>query len=53
MIELHAAIFSWFLCSFVAFSYALVAYHLQRGGIPLHDAVGVNSKKGATTDVKA
>ena len=27
--------------------------HLERGGIPLHDGVGKNCKKGATTDVKA
>ena len=25
-------------------------YHLERGGIPLHDAVGINCKKGATTE---
>ena len=25
-------------------------YHLGRGGMPLHDAVGINSKKGATTE---
>ena len=25
------------------------AYHIERGGIPLHDAVGINCKKGATT----
>ena len=24
-------------------------YHLERGGMPLHDAVGINFKKGATT----
>ena len=24
-------------------------YHLEKGGMPLHDAVGVNCKKGATT----
>ena len=24
-------------------------YHLERGVMPLHDAVGINSKKGATT----
>ena len=28
-------------------------YHLQRGGMPLHDAVGINCQKGATTDFKA
>ena len=25
-------------------------YHLRRGGMPLHDAVGINCKNGATTD---
>ena len=25
-------------------------YHQERGGIPLHDAVGINCKKGATTE---
>ena len=25
-------------------------YHLERGGMPLHDAVGINHKKGATTE---
>ena len=25
-------------------------YHLERDGIPLHDAVGMNCKKGATTE---
>ena len=25
-------------------------YHLERDGMPLHDAVGINSKKGATTE---
>ena len=24
-------------------------YHLERGGVPLHDVVGINCKKGATT----
>ena len=27
-------------------------YHLDWGGMPLHDAVGINSKKGATTEHK-
>ena len=27
-----------------------VGYHLERGGMPLHDAVGINSKKGETTE---
>ena len=22
-------------------------YHMERGGVPLHDAVGINCKKGA------
>ena len=25
-------------------------YHLHRDGMPLHDAVGINCKKGATTE---
>ena len=25
-------------------------YHMERGGMPLHDVVGINSKKGATTE---
>ena len=25
-------------------------YHLERGGMPLHDAVGINCKKDATTE---
>ena len=25
-------------------------YHMERGVIPLHDAVGINCKKGATTE---
>ena len=25
-------------------------YHIERGGMPLHDAVGINCKKGATTE---
>ena len=25
-------------------------YHIKRGGIPLHDAVGINCKKGASSE---
>ena len=25
-------------------------YHMEKGGMPLHDAVGINFKKGATTE---
>ena len=25
-------------------------YHMERGGMPLHDAVGINCKKDATTE---
>ena len=25
-------------------------YHMERGGIPLHDAVGMNCEKGVTTE---
>ena len=27
----------------------MVAYNLERGGMPLYDAVGINCGKGATT----
>ena len=27
-------------------------YHLERGVIPLHDAVGINCEKGSTTENK-
>ena len=47
--EFHAAI----LLGTVFFRTALPCsggYHLERGGMPLHDAVGINCKKGATTE---
>ena len=25
-------------------------YHIERGGMPLHDAVGINCKDGATSE---
>ena len=25
-------------------------YHIERGGMPLHDVVGINCKRGATTE---
>ena len=27
--------------------------HMERGGIPLHDKVGINCEKGATTENQA
>ena len=42
-----------FLLDPVFFRTALLfsgGYHLERGGMPLHDAVGVNWKKGATSE---
>ena len=27
-----------------------VGYHMERGGMPLHDAVGISCKNGATTE---
>ena len=53
MIAFPAAIFAWFLSSFWPPSRARAAYHLGRCGKPLHDAVGVNCKQGATTHIKA
>ena len=40
------------LRSFGPPSHALVDYHLVRGGMQLHDAVGVNCKRGATTEIQ-
>ena len=28
-------------------------YHLERGGMLLHDAVGINCNKGSSTEIKA
>ena len=28
----------------------LCGYHIERGGMPLHDAVGINCKKDPTTE---
>ena len=46
MIEFNSAIFAWpWMRSFGMPSRAPVDYHLERGGMPLHDAVCVNSEK--------
>ena len=46
--------FTWpFLLGTLFFWIALPCsgdYHMERGGMPLHDAVGINCKKGATTE---
>ena len=42
-----------FLLGTVFFRTAILCsggYHLERGGMQLHDAVGINCKKGATTE---
>ena len=51
MIEFDTAIFAWFLCSFTPPSRALMSYQSERGGMPLHDAVGVNCNKGEIIDI--
>ena len=53
MIEFQAVIFYGFLCSFGPPSRALVSYHMDRGEMPLHDAVGVNCAKFSTTDTRS
>ena len=53
MIECDAAIFAWCLCSFGPPSRALVAYHPERSGMPLHDAVGIKCENDAKTDINA
>ena len=52
MIEFHESSFAWFLYSFGPLSRVLAAYHLGRGEMSLHDAVGVNCGKCATTENK-
>ena len=37
---------------FITVRRALVANHLERGRMPLHDVVGVNCKTGAITNIK-
>ena len=49
--EFHAAIFAWP----VFFRTALTCFggnHLERCGMQLHDAVGINCKKCATTEIQ-
>ena len=53
MIEFYAPLFAGFLCSFGLPSYALGTYTPREGEMPLHDGVGINCEKGATTEVKA
>ena len=50
MVEFNAPLFWLALRSFGPPSRALVDYHRERGAMPLHDAVGVNCKSGATTE---
>ena len=42
--------FSMALLSIGPPSHALMDYHLERGGMQLHNAVGVNCTKSATTE---
>ena len=49
-VEFHMTIFAWFLCTFGLPSHTHVAYHLERGGMTLHDSVGVNCEMGTTTE---
>ena len=56
MIEFNAAVFAFFklvLLFFGQLSRAMENYQLEWGGMPLHDAVGVNCTKGATTENQA
>ena len=53
IIEFHAAISARLQWYFGPTSHALVAYHLERGVMPLRDAVAVNYKVCVTTDIKA
>ena len=50
MIEFNSIHFCLTLCSFEPSSHAEVDYHLERSGIPLHDAVGVTHKTDTTAE---
>ena len=41
---LHGTVFFWTALPCYG------GYHMERGGMPLYDAVGINCKKGATTE---
>ena len=47
--EFHAAIFSW-PCVLRTSLPCSGGYHMERGGMPLHDSVGINCKKSASTE---
>ena len=54
MIEIHTAIFACFMFPLRPPFHALVAYHMEEGGIPLNDVVGVYCKNdNLTIDIKA
>ena len=54
MIEFIAAIFAWpCVLVFRLPSRPLVDYHLERGGLPLHDAVGETVKKAQVSGIWA
>ena len=50
MMECEAVLFAMLLCSVGPPSLALVAFHIERGGMLLHNAVGITREKCATTD---
>ena len=47
--ESHAAIFSWH-CILRTPPTCSGGYHMERGGMPLHGAIGINCKNGVTTE---
>ena len=50
--EFNAAIFAW-PCDLSDCPPTLVDYHLERGGMPLNDAVGVNGKRVQKLKIKS
>ena len=44
MMEIHTANFAWCICSFRRPFLSLMAYHMGKGGNPLHDTLGLNCK---------
>ena len=57
----------WYICNWMSFTWPFLlgpvffltalpcsgGYHLERGGMPLHDVVGINSKKAQLLKIKA
>ena len=53
LIENDSAMIAWFPCCFELPSHFLVASHLEIGGMPLFNVIGIKCEKCSTTEYKA